>query len=56
MTLETLDRIEALINPHVILVLKEVINNISDNMLEDGFEYEDVKKYIQVHLDEILGE
>jgi hypothetical protein len=50
-----LDRIESILPTLDIIRLKEVINSIADNMLDDGFEYSDVKEYIKTHLTEILG-
>jgi hypothetical protein len=52
---KTLDRIESILPTLDIIRLKEVINSIADNMLDDGFEYSDVKEYIKTHLTEILG-
>jgi hypothetical protein len=52
---EKLDRIESILPTLEIIRLKEVINSIADNMLDDGFEYSDVKEYIKTHLTEILG-
>jgi hypothetical protein len=52
---KTLDRIESILPALDIIRLKEVINSIADNMLNDGFEYSDVKEYIKTHLTEILG-
>jgi hypothetical protein len=52
---KTLDRIESILTTLDIIRLKEVINSIADNMLDDGFEYSDVKEYIKTHLTEILG-
>jgi hypothetical protein len=52
---KTLDRIESILTTLDIIKLKEVINSIADNMLDDGFEYSDVKEYIKTHLTEILG-
>jgi hypothetical protein len=43
---KTLDRIESILPTLDIIRLKEVINSIADNMLDDGFEYSDVKEYI----------
>ena len=52
---KTLDRIESILPTLDIIRLKEVINSIADNMLDEGFEYSDVKEYIKTHLTEILG-
>jgi hypothetical protein len=55
MNQKKLDRIESILPTLDIIRLKEVINSIADNMLDDGFEYSDVKEYIKIHLTEILG-
>jgi hypothetical protein len=55
MNQKKLDRIESILPTLDIIRLKEVINSIADNMLDDGFEYSDVKEYIKTHLTEILG-
>ena len=52
---KTLVRIESILTTLDIIRLKEVINSITDRMLDDGFEYSDVKEYIKIHLTEILG-
>jgi hypothetical protein len=49
------ERIENMLNFVSFVKLKEAINGIADQMIEDGFEYSDVKEYIIDQLDEILG-
>ena len=56
MRIETVERIEMLVNYSDVIKLKIAIENIADAMLNDGFEYNDVKEYIQTYLNEILGE
>ena len=56
MRIETVERIEMLVNYSDVIKLKIAIENIADAMLNDGFEYSDVKEYIQTYLNEILGE
>jgi AmiR/NasT family two-component response regulator len=56
MKIETVERIEMLVNYSDVIKLKIAIENIADAMLNDGFEYSDVKEYIQTYLNEILGE
>jgi hypothetical protein len=56
MNFETRERIESLLDFHSITNLKENINDIANDLLDDGFEYSDVKEYITEQLDEILGE
>jgi BioD-like phosphotransacetylase family protein len=56
MNFETRERIESLLSFNKTPKLTVIINEIADQMLEDGFEYSDVKEYITDRLDEILGE
>jgi hypothetical protein len=55
MNFETRERIESLLDSHSITNLKENINDIANDLLDDGFTYKDVKEYITDQLDEILG-
>ena len=55
MKIETRDRIESVLKSDSITNLREAINNIADDLLDDGFTYKDVKEFITTHLDEILG-
>jgi uncharacterized protein (UPF0335 family) len=55
MNFETRERIESLLDSHSITNLKENINDIANDLLDDGFTYKDVKEYIIEKLDEILG-
>jgi hypothetical protein len=55
MNFETRERIESLLDFHSITNLKENINDIANDLLDDGFTYKDVKEYITGQLDEILG-
>jgi hypothetical protein len=56
MNFEKRERIESLLSFNKIPKLTVIINDIADQMLEDGFEYSDVKEFINEYLDEILGE
>jgi hypothetical protein len=56
MNFETLMRAESVVTKLNILELREAIQSITDQMLEDGFEYSDVKEFLQVEINEILGE
>lgn len=56
MNFETRERIESLLSFNKTPKLTVIINDIADQMIEDGFEYSDVKEYIIDQLDEILGE
>jgi len=55
MKFETRERIESLLDFNSITNLKENINDIANDLLDDGFTYKDVKEYITDQLDEILG-
>ena len=55
MRAETLERAEMVINFTDAFALREAIENIADVMLNDGFEENDVREYIQIYLDDILG-
>jgi hypothetical protein len=56
MKIETLERIEMIINFTDIIALRTAIENVADAMLYNGFEESDVKEYIQVYLNDFLGE
>jgi hypothetical protein len=56
MNFETRERIENMLSFTSYAALTQAINEIADQMIEDGFEYSDVKEYIIDQLDEILGE
>ena len=55
MLYDKLMRAESIVSKQNILDLQESIQSIADQMLEDGFEYSDVKEFIKVQLEEILG-
>jgi ABC-type enterochelin transport system ATPase subunit len=55
MDFEKRERIESLLSFNKTPKLTVIINDIADQMLEDGFEYSDVKEFINEYLDEILG-
>lgn len=55
MKFEMLMRAESIVTKQNIFDLQESIQSITDQMLEDGFEYSDVKEFIKVQLEEILG-
>ena len=42
----TTERIESLINQTALIELKFSINKIAEDMLEEGWEYEDVRDYL----------
>jgi vacuolar-type H+-ATPase subunit E/Vma4 len=55
MRYEVRERIEGLLDLTYYEALREAIDEVANQMLEDGFEYSDVKEFIKVQLDEILG-
>jgi hypothetical protein len=50
------DRIEGLVNLNNLFKFQESINDIADDLLSDGFEYEDVKEYLIRELDSLLDD
>jgi hypothetical protein len=56
MEYDKLMRIESIVKKQSIFDLQEAIQSIVDDMEEDGFELKDAKDYIQVLLNEILGD
>jgi uncharacterized protein YeeX (DUF496 family) len=50
------DRIEGLVNLNDLFKFQESVNDITDDLLSDGFEYEDVKEYLIRELDSLLGD
>jgi len=56
MNFEKRERIESLLDySNSITNLKENINDIANDLLDDGFTYKDVKEFITDQLNEILG-
>lgn len=55
MEIEKFERIESILSFPSVSNLTEAIDNIADQMIADGFEYSDVKEYINVYMNEILG-
>jgi hypothetical protein len=56
MEYDKLMRVESIVKKQSIFDLQEAIQSIVDDMEEDGFELKDAKDYIQVLLNEILGD
>lgn len=56
MEYDKLIRAESIVKKQSIFELQEAIENIVGDMEEDGFELQDAKDYIQVLLNEILGD
>lgn len=52
---EALERIEGLINRRELELFKNALENITNELEQEGFELSDIKAYIQRELDEILG-
>ena len=55
MNFEKRERIESILSFYSVKKLTESIDEITEAMLNDGFEYSDVKEYIKENLEEILG-
>ncbi len=55
MNFEKRERIESVLSFYSVKKLTESIDEITEAMLNDGFEYSDVKEYIKENLEEILG-
>jgi hypothetical protein len=50
------DRIEGLIKIDDLMKFQELVNDIADELVLDGFEYSDVKEYLIRELDSMLGD
>jgi len=55
MEFEKRERIENLLTFESAVQLTTAINEIADQMLNEGFEYSDVKEYINEYVEGILG-
>ena len=53
---ETIERIEGLINLRDLDLFKNALENITNDLEQDGFELSDVKAYFKLVLNEILGD
>jgi hypothetical protein len=53
---ETLERLEGLINLKELQRFKESIQSIADDLEEEMFELSDVKAYLHLVLNELLGD
>jgi hypothetical protein len=49
-------RIEGLIKIDDLMKFQELVNDIADRLLLEGFEYSDVKEYLIRELNEMLGD
>lgn len=56
MNYETLERIEGLINQRDLELFKNSLENITNDLEEEGFELSDIKTYFKSILNEILGD
>jgi hypothetical protein len=54
--MNTFDKIEDLIKLDDLLKFQETVNDITDHLLLEGFEYRDVKEYLIRELNVMLGE
>jgi uncharacterized protein (UPF0335 family) len=52
----TIERIEGLIDQKELQRFKESIQYITGDLEDEGFELQDVKKYLQMELNELLGD
>ena len=52
---KTLERMDGLINRRDLELFKNSLENITNELEQEGFELSDIKAYIQRELDEILG-
>jgi hypothetical protein len=52
---EVLERIDGLINRRDLELFKNALENITNDLEQEGFELPDIKAYIQRELDEVLG-
>ena len=55
MTQDTFERIEGLVRYADYHSFKVGVNRMADKLLKDGFEYADIKQYLQSQLNEMLG-
>ena len=53
---EMIERIEGLINLRDLDLFKNALENITNDLEQDGFELSDVKAYFKLVLNEILGD
>ena len=53
---ETIERIEGLVNQRDLELFKNALENITNDLEQEGFELSDIKAYFQLILDEVLGD
>lgn len=53
---EAFERAENIIDFSDIISLREAIENITGSMLEDGFDVEDVKAFLEVEITNLLSD
>jgi hypothetical protein len=53
---EVLERIEGLVNQRDLELFKNALENITNELEQEGFELSDVKAYFQLILNEYLGD
>lgn len=54
-SIDSINRMEGLVNLSDMTLFVETVNSIADELLDEGFEYPEIKEFLQMHLDEILG-
>jgi hypothetical protein len=52
---ETIERIDGLINQRDLELFKNALENITNDLEMEGFELNDIKAYLQMELNEYLG-
>ena len=56
MKFEALMRAENIVGKQALIEFQEIVEIMTDLMLEDGFEYNDAKEFLLHQLNELLGE
>ena len=55
MEFEKFFEVEKVVGKLSIFDFQESVQTIADTMLDEGFEYSDIRKFLNVYLDEMLG-
>ena len=55
MEFEKFFEVEKVVGKLSIFDFQESVQTITDTMLDEGFEYSDIRKFLNVYLDEMLG-
>ena len=54
--IEVIERIDSLVNQRDLELFKDALENITNDLEDEGFELNDVKAYFQLILNEYLGD